>query len=100
MAINTKIKTDEKSETMVEVVKCLETLYGTETGEQILDRDFGISLDIIDQPISVAAARIAQEIIEKTEKYEPRAEIYQVNPVGNANGELTVEVLIGLAQGT
>lgn len=95
--MQTQIKVVENTEAAAEIVRCLETLYGTETGEQILDRDFGISLDIIDLPMSVAVAKIAQEIIEKTEKYEPRAEVYQVKPVGNANGELVIEVLIGLA---
>lgn len=98
--MQTQIKLVENTEAATEIVRCLETLYGTETGEQILDRDFGISLDIVDLPMSVAAAKIAQEIIEKTEKYEPRAEVYQVKPVGNVNGELVVEVLIGLALGT
>ena len=73
--MQTQIKVVENTEAAAEIVRCLETLYGTETGEQILDRDFGISLDIIDLPMSVAVAKIAQEIIEKTEKYEPRAEV-------------------------
>lgn len=96
--MQTQIKINENSETAIDVVKCLETLYGTETGEQMLDRDFGISVDIVDLPVNAAAARIAQEIIEKTERYEPRAEVYQVNPRWDVNGKLSVEVLVGLAE--
>lgn len=79
-----------------DIIRCLTTLYGTTTGEQILDRDFGIDANIIDLPVNVAAARLAQEIIEKTEKYEPRAEVTEVSPDWDITGTMVVKIYVTL----
>lgn len=79
-----------------DILRCLMTLYGTTTGEQILDRDFGIDGDIIDLPVNVAAVRLAQEIIEKTDKYEPRAEVTEVTPEWDVAGTMIVKIYVTL----
>ena len=38
--------------TAQEVYRNLQVLYGTETGEQALDREFGIDINILDNPQS------------------------------------------------
>ena len=48
-------------------------------GEQALDRAFGISWDAVDAPPYVARALLTQEIIAKTRRYEPRAQILRVD---------------------
>ena len=61
------------------VRSCLEILFGTREGEQALDRSFGISWDFLDNPTPVARAMLAQDIIAKAAKYEPRAKIISVD---------------------
>lgn len=62
-----------------EVYRNLQILYGTQTGEQALDRDFGISVEVMDNPSPEAQARLAAEYVKKTLKYEPRAQVARVD---------------------
>lgn len=61
-----------------EVRRCLINLYATRAGSQPLDREFGLSWDMLDKPFPVAKNELAVEIIQKTKKYEPRVEIEEV----------------------
>lgn len=61
-----------------DICECLKVLYSARAGEQGLDRDFGISLDAVDKPTSVAKALLAAEIVRKTKKYEPRVEVVRI----------------------
>lgn len=61
-----------------EVYRNLQILYGTHTGEQALDREFGIDANITDYPQMSAQALLAAEIVSKTQKYEPRAQVTRV----------------------
>lgn len=61
-----------------EVYRNLQILYGTHTGEQALDREFGIDANITDYPQMSAQALLAAEIVSKTQKYEPRAQVARV----------------------
>ena len=65
-----------------DICECLKVLYSARAGEQGLDRDFGISLDAVDKPTSVAKALLAAEIVRKTKKYEPRVEVVRIDPKG------------------
>ena len=69
--------------TKEEVYRNLQVLYGTETGEQALDRDFGIDIDILDNPQETAKALLAAEFVRKTEQYEPRVRVVKVEWTGN-----------------
>lgn len=94
MKYTTEIIPGEGMTEAEDIIRCLETLYGTTTGEQILDRDFGINADIIDLPVNIAAARLTQEIIEKTERYEPRASVTEVKTGWDENGNMSVKVYV------
>lgn len=61
-----------------EVLRCLRVLYGTHAGEQGLDRDFGLGCDMTDYPQPGAQALFAAEVVRKTAKYEPRAQVMSV----------------------
>ncbi|MCM1295503.1 MAG: GPW/gp25 family protein [Muribaculaceae bacterium] len=61
-----------------EIYRNLQVLYGTQTGEQALDRDFGIDMNIMDYPQESAMALLAAEYVRKTERYEPRAQVKRV----------------------
>ena len=76
---NTEILLESvNAEEAEEICECLKVLYSTRAGELGLDRDFGISMDAIDKPLSVAKAMIVAEIVRKTKKYEPRIEVARV----------------------
>ena len=60
-------------QTAQEVYRNLQVLYGTETGEQALDREFGIDINILDNPQEAAKA-----LLRKTKQYEPRVRVMRV----------------------
>ena len=62
-----------------DIVRCLNMLYSTRAGSQPMDRDFGIDYEgAVGYPLDVAKNKLALEIIEKTEIYEPRVEVTSV----------------------
>lgn len=75
-----------------DIRRCLETLYQTPEGTCPLDREFGLSQDLVGLPLDVAQNEFALEIIEKTEKYEPRANIKEILFEMNAEGIMQAEV--------
>ena len=63
-----------------DIVRCLNMLYSTRAGSQPMLRDFGIDYDgVVGSPMEVAKNKLALEIIEKTEKYEPRVTVDSVD---------------------
>lgn len=73
-----------------DIVRCLNTLYSTRAGSQPMRRDFGIDYDgVVGYPLEVAKNKLALEIIEKTEIYEPRVTVTSVDfDVEASNGKL------------
>lgn len=61
-----------------EIIRCLNTLYSTVEGTQPMDREFGLSIDCVDKPLPIAKNLYTLDVIEKTEKYEPRVEVSDV----------------------
>ena len=61
-----------------DIKRCLSTLYSTKEGSQPLDRSFGLNCSFVGKPIPVAQNELALEIVEKTEKYEPRVTVTEV----------------------
>lgn len=60
------------------IYNCLLALYGSREGEQALDREFGLNTDCLSLPVEAAEAKLTAEIIRKTKKYEPRAQVTEV----------------------
>lgn len=79
-----------------EVYRNLQILYGTHTGEQALDREFGIDANITDYPQMSAQALLAAEIVSKTQKYEPRARVVRVEWMASkvVEGNMVPKVVI------
>ena len=77
-----------------DIKRCLETLYQTPEGTCPLDRDFGLSQELVGLPLDVAQNEFALEIIEKTERYEPRASIKDILFEMNEEGIMQAEVLL------
>ena len=72
---NFEIEMDSENE---DILMCLKHLYSTKAGERPLDREFGLNADFIGMPMDVAQNEYAIEVIEKTERYEPRVEVEEV----------------------
>lgn len=79
-----------------EVYRNLQILYGTHTGEQALDREFGIDANITDYPQMSAQALLAAEIVSKTQKYEPHAQVVRVEWMASkvVEGNMVPKVVI------
>lgn len=61
-----------------DVRRCLATLYSIRTGEQPLARNMGIDTSFLDKPMNIAKNLFTLEIIDKTKKYEKRAEVVKI----------------------
>lgn len=72
------VKFDYSSPEIEDIKRCLVTLYSTKAGQQPLDREFGLACDFIGSPIDVCKNLFALEVVEKTERYEPRIQVKEV----------------------
>ena len=71
------------------VLRQLSILYATRTGEQALDRSFGLDWSFLDQPPEVAKAMLSAEIITKTNTYVPTVAVSSIDFITDINGHLT-----------
>ena len=62
-----------------EVIQNLWFLYSSVEYDIPLDRELGINAAYIDKPLETAKALITADLYDKTEKYEPRAEIVSID---------------------
>ena len=63
-------------------------------GNVPLDREFGLNTNFVGMPMDVAKSQFAVEIIDKTDRYEPRATVKDINFSFNEDGQLQAEVVI------
>ena len=62
-----------------EVIQNLWFLYSSLEYDVPLDRALGLNATYIDKPIEAAKALVTTDIYDKTEEYEPRAEIVNID---------------------
>lgn len=62
-----------------EVIQNLWFLYASIEYDIPLDRGLGINATYIDKPLETAKALITTDLYDKTEEYEPRAEIVNID---------------------
>ena len=84
---NITVAFDYTSGDIADIKRCLECLYQTAEGTCPLDREFGLNTDFVGMPMDV-------EIIDKTDRYEPRATVKDINFSFNEDGQLQAEVVI------
>lgn len=70
--------TTDDEQKVDDIRRCLSMLYATRTGEQPLDREFGIDFSFLDKPLPVAKNLFAVEVVAKTQVYEPRVAVQAV----------------------
>lgn len=74
----------------------VELLCATPVGSVVLDRDFGLDMSFIDEPVSVAVNMAAAEIAVKLEKYIPVLRLVRVkaNYDRAGQGKIDFEVIV------
>lgn len=77
-----------------DIRRCLETLYTVRTGEQPLDREFGIDNSFLDQPVNIAKNLFTLEVIEKTRRYEKRVEVEEVEYRFDGAGQMVPVIFL------
>lgn len=83
------------AEGVQEVYENLKMLYTTSEGSVPFDREFGINIEILDQPIHIAKGRLVVEYTQKTRRFEPRANVEEVIFDADAlTGKLKPKVVI------
>lgn len=81
-----------------EVLQNVQMILATMQLTVPLDREFGISANVIDTPISATQARLTAEVAAAVRKFEPRARVERINyggdaPDGNLNMSVVVEII-------
>ncbi len=61
-----------------EILQNVRTIIQTRLGTVPLFRDFGLTWEHVDKPIHISRALLKAEIIEAVERWEPRAQIDEV----------------------
>lgn len=78
-----------------DILRCLRTLIMTPAGTVPLDRDFGIDNSLlIGTSIDAARSVLAVEIIDKVDRYEPRASVLEVDTTADEAGQIIAKVVI------
>ena len=74
----------------------VELLCATPVGSVVLDRDFGLNMSFLDEPVSVAVNMAAAEIAVKLEKYIPALRLVRVkaNYDRAGQGKIDFEVIV------
>ncbi len=78
-----------------EMRRNLSLLYETVEGTCPGDRLFGLNPSFLDAPMNVAINLFALEVIEKTQIYEEKAEIVNIEYEHSVDGKLTPKIVIG-----
>ena len=83
-----------------EILQNVRTILSTLQGTVPLYRDFGVSWEHIDKPLSLAKTMNKEAIIEAIEEYEPRAKLvsveYDDNEIDMMNGLLACRVIVSI----
>lgn len=78
-----------------EVMQNVRTILTTVKGSVPLDREFGVNAAVVDEPVTIARARLSREIIQSVRKYEPRARVMKVEyEESDAEGTLRPRVKV------
>ncbi len=79
-----------------EITQNIKLILTTIKGTVPLDRNFGIDISFLDNPIPKAVMRAKISILETVKKYEPRVEVLKVELINDAlniqDGKVTVKV--------
>lgn len=78
-----------------EILQNVRTILTTPRGTVPLLREFGVSREILDEPLPTAQAKYTAEIINAVEKWEPRAKVTHVKYSGDGQeGKMAAKVQV------
>ena len=80
-----------------EIFQNVRMILATWRGTCVLDRNFGLRQDLIDDPMPVARAKMIGEVPEKVHFYEPRVKVMRVEVLpdpDSIDGKMVVGVRI------
>ncbi len=82
------------SGTTSEISNTLKTIFTTPQGTVPFDRNFGVDMSILDEPVNLAQGKLIVEFARKVQLYEPRVKIKEVNFVTDDNNNLVPKVRV------
>ena len=82
-----------------EILQNVRTILATPVYSVPLDRAFGVNAELVDLPIPASQAKLASEIVQAIQKFEPRVEVTKVSFTGDAiDGRLQPTVRLRLKE--
>lgn len=69
---------------LAEILQNVRTILTTPKYSVPLNREFGLAVVMLDEPLSIVQARLTSEIIEAIQSWEPRVTVSQVTFEENA----------------
>lgn len=76
------------------IAKTLKVLFTTPEGTVPFDRNFGINMSILDEPINLIQGKLTVEFIRKVQIYEPRVKVKEVTFCSDDNNNLVPKVSV------
>lgn len=77
---------------------CVQNIINVTKGEVPYIRDMGLTGDLYDKPIVEVEGQIMVEVEEQVEKYEPRAQIVNVNTTVGEDGHIDINPEINITE--
>lgn len=95
---NIDIQYDSTDSSSQEILRNVKNILTTTEGTVPYDRGFGISVDVLDQPVNEVKGLYLMECITKIRKYEPRVSVVSVDFNDDGQGRLYPKVVLGDAE--
>ena len=73
-----KLLSDYSGPEIEQIETNLRNLYATKAGTQPMDREFGLDINFVGDPLPVAKSKFTLEVVRKTATYEPRVKVAEV----------------------
>lgn len=92
--INLENSIIDASDISEDVLNCLKTILSTPAGTVTFDRNFGIDISILDEPMNLVPILLTVEIIKKIRLYETRVAVKEVTFTTDSNNNLIPKVSV------
>ncbi len=77
-----------------DILRCLKNLYSIPAGSIPCDRELGLSWAALDDLPAESESLYALELMQKTDRYEPRVIVTEVDFVRSRDGKVIVSVML------
>lgn len=79
---------------MPEVAETIKVIITTPKGTVVFDRNFGIDMTILDEPINLVQGLLIVEMIKQIQLYEPRVRVKEITFTIDENNNLFPKVRV------